>query len=79
MMTAIELKKILIHRIAEIEDESFLNAIKTILDAKTQTQIINLTSDQKQEIAESKKQIENGLFIEQDELEKEFDKWLIAS
>lgn len=78
-MTAIELKKILIHRIAEIEDESFLNAIKTILDAKTQTQIINLTSDQKQEIAESKKQIENGLFIEQDELEKEFDKWLIAS
>ena len=28
-MTAIELKKILIHRIAEIEDESFLKTIKT--------------------------------------------------
>lgn len=75
-MTAIELKKILIHRIAEIEDESFLNAIKTILDSKTQSQVISLTEDQKTEIVESKKQIAQGLIIEQDELDKEFDKWL---
>lgn len=75
-MTVIELKKILIHRIAEIEDESFLNAIKTILDSKTQSQIITLTEDQKAEIAESKKQIAQRLFIEQDELDKEFEKWL---
>lgn len=78
MMTAIELKKILIHRIAEIEDESFLNAIRTILDSKTQTQVIKLSSEQRQEIAESKKQMEKGLFIEQDELDKEFDRWLNA-
>ena len=76
MMTAIELKKILIHRIAEIEDESFLNAIRTILDSKTQNQLIRLTREQREEIAESKTQIEKGLFIEQDELDKEFDKWL---
>jgi hypothetical protein len=76
MMTAIELKKILIHRIEEIEDESILNAIKTILDSKTQTQVIKLTREQRQEIAESKNQIEKGLFIEQDELDNEFAKWL---
>jgi hypothetical protein len=29
-MTAIELKKLLIQRIAEIDDEAFLRAIKTI-------------------------------------------------
>jgi len=75
-MTAIELKKILIHRIEEIEDESILNAIKTILDSKTQTQVIKLTREQRQEIAESKNQIEKGLFIEQDELDNEFAKWL---
>ena len=31
-MTTTELKKALIHRITEIDDESFLNAIKTILE-----------------------------------------------
>jgi hypothetical protein len=71
-MTAIELKKILIHRIAEIEDESFLNAIKTILDSKSQSKHISLSHNQKKEIAESKNQIEQGLLIEQDELNNEF-------
>jgi hypothetical protein len=77
-MTAIELKKLLIHRIAEINDESFLRAIKTILDSKTQSQILNLTDGQRFEINESKREIENGLFIEQAELDKEFNKWLNA-
>lgn len=77
-MTAIELKKLLIHRIAEINDISFLNAIKTILDSKTQQKIMSLTQEQTFEINESKKEIKKGLFIEQMELEKDFDKWLNA-
>ena len=64
------------HRIAEINDESFLNAIKTILDSKTQTHIINLTSEQRSEINESRKEIAQELFVEQAELDKEFNKWL---
>lgn len=75
-MTAIELKKLLIHRIAEINDVSFLNAIKTILDTKSQSQTISLTSEQRYEIQESKKEVEQGLFIEQVELDKEFNKRL---
>lgn len=75
-MTAIELKKLLVHRIAEINDESFLNAIKTILDSKSQSQILTLTKEQRKDITESKKQIEQGLFIEQEEMDKEFTKWL---
>jgi hypothetical protein len=75
-MTAIELKKLLIHRIAEINDVSFLNAIKTILDSKTQSQTISLTTEQRFEINESQKEVEQGLFIEQFELDKEFNKWL---
>ena len=77
-MTSIELKKLLIHRIAEINDVSFLNAIKTILDTKSQSQTITLTSEQRYEIQESRKEIEQGLFIEQVELDKEFNKWLSA-
>lgn len=72
-MTVTELKKLLIHRIAKINDESFLNAIKTILDTKSQSQTITLTSEQVFEIQESKKEIEKGLFIKQAELDKEFD------
>jgi hypothetical protein len=66
----------LINRIAEINDVSFLNAIKTILDTKTQAQTLSLTPEQRFEIIESQKEIESGLFVEQVELDKEFNKWL---
>lgn len=55
-----------------------MNAIKTILDAKSQSQILNLTQNQRNEIIESKKEIEQGLVIEQSELDKEFNQWLNA-
>ncbi len=53
-----ELKSILVHRISEINDVRFLEAIKTILDEKVEDSILELTDDQKKEIAESKKQIQ---------------------
>ena len=77
-MTTLEIKKLLIHRIAEINDLSFLNAIKTILDSKAQNQVLSLTSEQRSEIIESKKEIEKGLFIDQIELDKEVSEWLNA-
>ncbi len=75
-MSTIELKNALIQRIAEIEDKSFLQAIKTILDAKAESKTLYLTPEITEEIMKSKKEIENGLFIENDSLEKEIDKWL---
>ncbi|MEI6142500.1 MAG: hypothetical protein WCP85_24705 [Mariniphaga sp.] len=77
-MNSLELKKNLIHRIAEINDLTFLNAIKTILDTKAQSQILILTSEQRSEIIESQKEIEQGLYFEQIELDREFEKWLNA-
>lgn len=78
IMSAIELKKLLIHRIAEIDDISFLKALKTILDSKTGSKTLSLTSEQRFEINESMKEAEQGLVIDQSELDKEFDKWLSA-
>lgn len=75
-MTTIELKKYLVSRITEINDEAFLEAIKTILDSKSQSQILPLTEDQRLEIMESKKQIEQGLFLSAAEMDQEFEKWL---
>ena len=77
-MTAIQLKTILIHRISEINDVSFLKALKTILDSKTDTGVIQLTQEQLDDIIASKKEIEQGLFIENNAFEKEVKQWLNA-
>jgi hypothetical protein len=75
-MTPIELKKYLVRRISEIDDEAFLEAIRTILDSKTESKILSLPEELKLEIAESKNQIKQGSFLNQEELDLEFDKWL---
>jgi hypothetical protein len=77
-MTAIELKTLLIHKISEINDISFLKALKTILETKTDTEVIQLTQEQLDEIIASKKEIEQGLSIENSMLEKEVKLWLNA-
>lgn len=77
-MTTVELKKLLIHRITEINDVSFLKAVKTILDSKTDTEVLLLTPEQRTEIMESKKEVEQGLFIEHESLDKEVARWTSA-
>jgi hypothetical protein len=77
-MTTIELKKVLIHRITEINDIAFLKALKTILESKTETEVISLTLEQRNEIIESKKEIEQGLYIEHELLDKKVSSWLNA-
>jgi hypothetical protein len=77
-MKAIELKTLLIHRIAEINDISFLRALKTILDAKAETGVIQLTQDQLEDIIKSKKEIEKGMFVENNIFDKQVRRWLSA-
>ena len=77
-MTMMELKSILVHRISEINDVRFLEAIKTILDEKAEDSALELTDDQKKEIAESKKKILQGLFIDENELDRDIQGWLNA-
>lgn len=74
-MTTIQLKKNLIHQISEIEDVSFLNALKTIIDAKTQASVIELTEMQRAEIDQSRKMVDEGLFSDQSELNQKFEEW----
>ena len=77
-MTAFELKTFLIHRIAEINDISFLRALKTILDTKTESGVIQLTQEQLDDIIESKKEIEKGMLVENSVLDKQVRQWLSA-
>ena len=75
-MTTLQLKNALIQRISEIEDKSFLEAIKTILDAKSDSKKLYLTPELINEIMESKQEIKKGLSIDNDLLEKETEEWL---
>lgn len=77
-MTASELKALLMHRIAEINDVSFLRALKKILDTKTESGVIQLTQVQLKDISESKKEIEKGMFVENNVLDKQVRQWLSA-
>jgi predicted transcriptional regulator len=68
-MTTIELKRLLIHRISEI------NELWSFIDSKTQTELYVLSEEQLDAINNSLKQYKQGLFIEQEDLDKKVAKW----
>ncbi|MDP3435332.1 MAG: hypothetical protein Q8T04_20530 [Bacteroidota bacterium] len=74
-MTTLQLKKALINRINEIDDVSFLSEIKRMIDSNSKQQILKLTPEQRQEINDSKKEICDGNFSEQSEIDKDVAKW----
>ncbi len=76
IMSTLELKSILIKRISEINDNSFLEAIMTILDSKIDSNIYQLTQKQQKAIIESKRQVANGEFFSNDQINQEFQEWL---
>lgn len=75
-MTMLELKSILINRISEINDIRFLKAIKTILDDKAEDSELQLTKEQYKEIRESQEEIKDGLFLYNNDLDKDIQEWL---
>jgi hypothetical protein len=78
VMSTIELKNLLIHRISEITDVRFLEALKTILDSKSESNVLPLTREQKDEIIASQKEISSGMFVDQNDIEGEVAAWLNA-
>ena len=74
-MTTVELKNILIHKIAGINDKSFLTAIKTIIETKAETTIYKTTPEQQERIKEGRAQITKGECFTNEQVEKEIDKW----
>jgi hypothetical protein len=75
-MTTIELKHILIHKIAAINDKSFLAAMNTIIDTKSEKLIYKTTPEQRKQIKEGQAQFLRGETISNDQVEAEIDKWL---
>jgi len=75
-MTTIELKDILIHKIAAINNKSFLAAMNTIIDTKSEKLIYRTTTEQRQRIKEGQEQLARGESLSNDQVEADIDKWL---
>jgi hypothetical protein len=74
-MTTLEIKNQLIHRISEINDVSYLRALKTILDSKILSDKVILNEELKKQISESQTEIQKGLYKTQESLDNEVLRW----
>jgi hypothetical protein len=72
-MTSGELKRILIHRLAAIDDKPFLNTIKTIIEAKSKSTIYKTTPEQLRAVEEGRAQVTRGEYHTYEQVEMEID------
>ena len=70
------LKEIITHRIAGINDKTFLSAINSFIEAKSESTIYKTTPEQRKSIQEGREQITRGEFFTNEEVEKEMNEWL---
>ncbi len=75
-MSTIELRHHIIEKLSLIDDDSFLNAIKTIIDSKVNEGVYKLSDFQKKRIESGRDQLKKGQSISNDTLKKEIDQWL---
>lgn len=75
-MSTIELRHIINEHLSRIDDISFLNAIKTIIESKVSENIYKLSDSQKKRIDSAREQLKNKQTISHEELQKEIDQWL---
>ncbi len=76
-MSTNQLKKLLIGKIEDTNDEELLQAVYKLLDFNSSAgQVYQLSDEQKNAIETGKAQIANGESVSNEDLEREIDKWL---
>ncbi|HBF87039.1 MAG TPA: hypothetical protein DDX39_00245 [Bacteroidales bacterium] len=75
-MSTLEIRNKLIENIFLIEDKSFLEALKTIVDTKLASTTYELSDFQIDRIRKGREQLMNGNTISNDTVQKKVDKWL---
>lgn len=73
-MATLELKKYLVSKINQIDDDLILNEIVQLLDKKEST-VYQLSEEQINLVNEAKEQFKNGDFIDQDEMDRRVEAW----
>ncbi len=75
-MSTIELRHAISEYLKYIDDASFLNAIKTIIESKVSEGTYKLSDFQKERIEKGRKQAREGNTISNESLNQEIDQWL---
>lgn len=75
-MSTIELRHIITEQLSHIDDVSFLNAIKTIIESKVSEGTYKLSDYQKKRIDLARQQLKSGQTISNDDFHKEVNQWL---
>ena len=75
-MSTLELRHIINEHLSHIEDVSFLNALKSIVESKVSDGIYQLSDYQKERINSAREQLKKGQTISNDDLQKEIDQCL---
>lgn len=75
-MGNVELRHIITEKLSLIDDPSFLNAIKTIIESKALESTYKLDDNQKLRIDSARQNLKNKQTISHDDLQKEIDQWL---
>ena len=75
-MSTIELRHVITEYLTHIDDASFLNALKTIIESKVSEGTYKLSDLQKKRIDAGREQVKKGQTISNESLTNEIDQWL---
>ncbi|HWA05496.1 MAG TPA: hypothetical protein VG961_03035 [Ignavibacteria bacterium] len=76
-MTTNQIKKLLISKIDDTNDDELLRAVYKIMDHNsTHGTVFNLSNEHRTEIDAGIKELEKGEMVSDEELQREIDKWL---
>jgi len=75
-MSTVELRHIILEQLMQIDDESFLSALKTIIDSKISNGIYELSEYEKERIYLGRERMKNGETISNEDVQKEIEQWL---
>ena len=75
-MSTLELRQVITEYLTHIEDASFLNAIKTMIESKVSDGTYKLSDDQMKRVEEGREQLKQGITISNESLKLEIDQWL---
>lgn len=75
-MSTTELKHIITEHLSQIEDESFLNAIKTIIESKISEEVYILSDDEKYRISKARTDLKEQKTISHEDVQNEVNLWL---
>lgn len=75
-MSAIELRHIITEHLSHIDDPSFLNALKTIIESKISSSTYKLSEYQIDRITAARQELADGNTISHDDVQNEINKWL---